>query len=162
MRRLRTVALPLAALLGTAAVAAFAVELEDDRSGDDETALDAGIPPATPPYLLDDVSITIDTTVDIEDWERLADCESGDWDADGEPEPGSARWDYGLEFDHGDHFQGGLNFHPETWENHRDDHMPEHAGRATRLEEIRVAEQVLDQQGWDAWPVCSEMMDLAE
>jgi len=129
---------------------------------DDGTAMDAAIPPATPPYLLDDVSVTIDTTVDIEDWERLADCESGDWDADGDPKPGSARWDYGLVFDHGDHFQGGLNFHPDTWESHRADHMPEHAGRATRLEEIRVAERVLDQQGWDAWPVCSEMMDLAE
>ncbi len=104
----------------------------------------------------------LDTTVAIEDWERLADCESGDWDGDGVPEPDSARWDYGLEFDHGDIFEGGLNFHPDTWESYRDPDMPAHAGRADQVEEIEVAERVLDEQGWDAWPVCSEVVDLAE
>lgn len=101
-------------------------------------------------------------TVPIEDWERLADCESGDWSAEGEPEPDSARWDYGLDFDHGDRFQGGLNFHPATWDDYREPEMPAHAGRATRWQEIVIAEQVLEDQGWDAWPVCSEKMDLAE
>lgn len=102
----------------------------------------------------------LDTTVAIEDWQRLADCESGDRDADGEPEDDSARWDYGLRFDHGDHFQGGLNFHPETWESFRDPDMPSHAGRAAPPEEIEVAERVFDAQGWGAWPVCSKVVDL--
>ncbi len=103
-----------------------------------------------------------DGEADLEDWQRLADCESGDWDADGDPEPGSRRWDYGLEFDHGDHFQGGLNFHPDTWEAFRDPDMPDHAGRAEKETELEVAERVLEEQGWGAWPVCSEMLDLDE
>lgn len=118
---------------------------------------DAGATP-TPIDPLED----LDTTVDVEDWQRLADCESGQWSADGDPEPDSARWDYGLTSDHGDRFQGGLNFHPDTWEEFRDPDMPRHAGRASAPEEIEVAERVLDEQGWDAWPVCSEVTDLDE
>ncbi len=106
----------------------------------------------------------LDTTVPIEDWERLADCESGDWTADGVPTEESARWDYGLEFVHEgyEQFQGGLNFHPDTWDAFRDDDMPAHAGRASQVKEIKVAERVLDEQGWGAWPVCSAMLDLGE
>ena len=109
-----------------------------------------------------DPAHALDTAVDPEVWDRIADCESGDWDADGEPRRDSARWDYGLDFDHGDIFQGGLNFHPDTWDTYRDPDMPRHAGEATRVEEIEIAEQVLDDQGWEAWPVCSEMMDVPE
>ncbi len=103
-----------------------------------------------------------DGEADLEDWQRLADCESGDWDADGDPEPDSRRWDYGLDFDHGDHFQGGLNFHPDTWDAFRDPDMPDHAGHADKETELEVGERVLEEQGWSAWPVCSEMLDLDE
>jgi resuscitation-promoting factor RpfA len=143
--------------MATVALAAFALEPDPPPVADEVATV--ATPPAILPYLLEEAAITVETTVDIEDWERLADCESGDWDADGDPKPGSARWDYGLLFDHGDHFQGGLNFHPVTWDAYRDDHMPTHAGRATRLEEILVAERVLEEQGWGAWPVCSAMLD---
>ena len=115
------------------------------------------LPPAP-----DDPAQALDTAVDPEVWDRVADCESGDWDADAEPRPDTARWDYGLDFDHGDIFQGGLNFHPDTWETYRDPDMPSHAGRAERVEEIEVAERVLEDQGWEAWPVCSEMMDVPD
>lgn len=101
-----------------------------------------------------------DDAVPLEVWQRLADCESGDWSRGGEPKPETARWDYGLEFDHGDHFEGGLNFHPETWDAFRDPDMPEHAGAATRATEVEVAERVLEEQGWEAWPVCSEVVDV--
>jgi hypothetical protein len=96
-------------------------------------------------------------------WDRLADCEAGDWDADGRPIPGTARWDYGIDFTHEGYelFQGGLNFHPETWDEFRDADMPDHAGRASREEEIVVGERVLAAQGWEAWPVCSEMIGLS-
>lgn len=93
-------------------------------------------------------------------WDRLADCESGDWDRNGNPIPGSARWDYGLSFSHGDSFEGGPNFHPRTWEAFKDADMPGHAGQATRAQQIIVAERVLAAQGWRAWPVCSRMLGL--
>ena len=95
-------------------------------------------------------------------WDRLADCEAGDWDADGQPIPGTARWDYGIDFAHEgfEQFQGGLNFHPATWDEFRDPDMPGHAEHASREQEIVVGERVLEAQGWGAWPVCSEMLGL--
>jgi len=93
-------------------------------------------------------------------WDRLADCESGDWDANGTPIAGSARWNYGISFSHGDHFEGGLNFHPATWESYRSGDMAGHAGNASRSQQIAVAEQVQADQGWGAWPVCSRKVGL--
>ncbi len=92
-------------------------------------------------------------------WDRLADCESGDWH-NGQPLPGTRRWDYGLTFSHGDIFEGGVNFHPRTWDQYRDDDMPGHAGQATRAQQIAVSELVLRDQGWGAWPVCSRKLGL--
>ncbi len=92
-------------------------------------------------------------------WGRLADCESGDW-SNGTPIDGTRRWDYGLTFDHGDFFEGGLNFHPGTWDAFRDADMPDHAGRATAEQQMIVAERVLAEQGWGAWPVCSRKIGL--
>jgi hypothetical protein len=159
--------LTVGALLGTLTLAASALTFgstTSDRDGDapitaappfDRTQVAPAAATAPPPDPLD----RLDTTVDVEVWQRVADCESGQWSADGDPKPGSARWNYGLEFDHGDRFEGGLNFHPDTWESYRDPDMPGHAGRATPPEEIVVAERVLEDQGWNAWPVCSEMVD---
>lgn len=90
-------------------------------------------------------------------WDRLADCESGDWQ-NGQPIPGTRRWDYGLTFSHGDIFEGGVNFHPQTWDAYRDPGMPSHAGQATREQQIEIAEEVLADQGWAAWPVCSRKL----
>jgi len=92
-------------------------------------------------------------------WDRLADCESGDWVA-GVPQPGTARWDYGLTFSHSDSFEGGVNFHPGTWDAFKDAGMPDHAGSASRDQQILVAQRVRAAQGWGAWPVCSEMLGL--
>jgi hypothetical protein len=92
-------------------------------------------------------------------WDDLADCESGDWD-DGVPQTGTARWDYGLTFDHGDIFEGGLNFHPATWDEFKDPGMPDHAGHASRAHQIVIGERVLAAQGWGAWPVCSRKLGL--
>jgi hypothetical protein len=150
----------LVGTLAAGAVAAVPFELDPLPLGpDDEPEESEEASPAdAEPDPLDE----LDTAVDVEDWERLADCESGDWVDDGDPEPDSARWDYGLDFDHGDTFQGGLNFHPDTWDAFRDGDMPAHAGRASPVEEVEVAERVLDEQGWDAWPVCSEIVGLDE
>lgn len=141
-------------LLAASGMAALPTEVSLEPEADEEAEPEV----VEEPDPLDE----LETTVDVEDWERLADCESGDWSAPGEPEPDSARWNYGLAFDHGDTFEGGLNFHPDTWESFRDDDMPAHAGRASPPEEIEVAERVLEEQGWDAWPVCSEVVDVVE
>ena len=96
-------------------------------------------------------------------WDRLAECESGEWVNGGESFiEGSARWDYGINFVHEgyEQFQGGLNFHPGTWDAYRDPDMPDHAGNATREQEIIVGERVLADQGWQAWPRCSKMVGL--
>lgn len=94
-------------------------------------------------------------------WDRLADCESGSWDANGKPIDRSARWDYGAGRQERDHFEGGLNFHPATWDAYRRPSMPAHAGRASKGDQLQVAERVLADQGWDAWPRCSRKLGLA-
>lgn len=83
-------------------------------------------------------------------WDRLADCESGDWDRNRNPIPGTARWD-----DNRGGYEGGVHFAPSTWDAHRDADMPEAAYLATREQQIVVAERVLAAQGPGAWPVCS-------
>ena len=153
-------ALPMADLVAEPSSAAGTADSGDDGPGD----ATGGQAPA-------DVDASASSQDGSEDadaarergvWDDLADCESGDWDADGNPIAGTARWDYGLEFAHEgyEQFQGGLNFHPATWDEFRDADMPDDAGHATRAEEIVVGERVLEAQGWGAWPVCSEMLGL--
>lgn len=88
-------------------------------------------------------------------WDRLADCESGLWDRHGIPIRGTADWGY----DDGV-YEGGLNFHPDTWDWLRPDSFPESAADASRRQEIVVAGRVLDVQGWKAWPVCSRKIGV--
>src|SRR5690625_3963141 len=64
-------------------------------------------------------------------WDQLAECESGG--------------DWGINTGNG--FSGGLQFQQSTWESHGGSGSPENASRA---EQIRVAENVLDNQGWGA------------
>lgn len=82
-------------------------------------------------------------------WNRLADCESGDWKR-GVPIADTRRWDSTAGF-----FEGGLQFHPTTWKSFKDADMPVHAYDADPLVQMLVAERVLEVQGWGAWPVCS-------
>lgn len=97
------------------------------------------------------------TAADRDDvWGRLADCESGFRDDGGNVIPESRRWDFSSGF-----FEGGLQFHPTTWEEFRDPSMPGHAGQATPEQQIAVAERVLDAQGWGAWPLCSKRIGAA-
>lgn len=89
-------------------------------------------------------------------WDLLADCESGQWDADADPIDNTADWSsraHGL-------YEGGLQFHPDTWDGFRDPDMPGHAADATREQQIEVAERVQAAQGWGAWPVCSRKVGV--
>ncbi|MFD7296785.1 transglycosylase family protein [Streptomyces sp. NPDC059897] len=77
-------------------------------------------------------------------WSCLAECESGgDWDENT-----------------GNSFYGGLQFKQSTWEEHGGLQYAPRADLATRAEQIKVAEEVLRTQGWEAWPVCSKRYGL--
>ena len=89
-------------------------------------------------------------------WDDLADCETGEWiDGGKDFVEGSARWEAQDGF-----FHGGLQFHPQTWASYRTSTDRIRAYEASRDEQIRVAERVLADQGWGAWPRCSELLGL--
>ena len=68
-------------------------------------------------------------------WDAVAACESG------------GNWSTST----GNGFHGGLQFTLGTWRANGGSGMPENASRE---EQIRVAENVLHNQGIGAWPVC--------
>lgn len=87
-----------------------------------------------------------------EPWASLAKCETpphGEWDYN----PAIATWGTRL-------FEGGLQFHPDTWDAYRDPGMPVSAFLAPPEVQIEVAERVLAEQGWKAWPHCSRELGL--
>ena len=77
-------------------------------------------------------------------WDRLAGCESGgNWHADT-----------------GNGFSGGLQFAHRTWHSFGGGSYAARAALASRLQQINVAEKVLAEQGWAAWPACSARLGL--
>jgi murein DD-endopeptidase MepM/ murein hydrolase activator NlpD len=78
-------------------------------------------------------------------WDALSSCESGgNWNANT-----------------GNGYVGGLQFLPQTWSGHGGGEFAPSADRATRDEQIAVAERVLASQGWRAWPACSARLGLS-
>ncbi len=77
-------------------------------------------------------------------WDDLAWCESGgDWGYNG-----------------GSGYDGGLQFHPDTWRAYGGEEFASHAYNASRAQQIVVAERVLADVGWGAWPACSRKLGL--
>ncbi|HEX4248980.1 MAG TPA: transglycosylase family protein, partial [Pseudonocardia sp.] len=72
-------------------------------------------------------------------WDRVAQCESG------------GNWGIST----GNGFQGGLQFTQSTWRSFGGAQFASTANRASREQQIVIAEKVLAGQGWNAWPVCS-------
>lgn len=70
-------------------------------------------------------------------WDELAQCESG------------GNWSTNT----GNGYAGGLQFSPSTWKAYGGSGS---ASNASRSEQIAVAERVLADQGWNAWPSCSK------
>ena len=70
-------------------------------------------------------------------WDRIAQCESG------------SNWATNT----GNGYYGGLQFSPRTWKAFGGTGMPH---RASKGQQIAVAERVLAVQGWKAWPACSK------
>ena len=79
-----------------------------------------------------------------EDWDTLAACESG------------GNWNINT----GNGFHGGLQFSPGTWAAYGGTAYAPTADKATREQQIRVAEQVLAAQGWGPWAGCSAALGL--
>ncbi|WP_317986443.1 transglycosylase family protein [Corynebacterium freneyi] len=78
------------------------------------------------------------------DWDRLAQCESG------------GNWHINT----GNGYYGGLQFAAGTWNGFGGNEFAPTADKASRIEQIYVAEKVLAAQGWGAWPACSAKLGL--
>lgn len=77
-------------------------------------------------------------------WDRLAQCESG------------RRWDANT----GNSYYGGLQFSAGTWLAYGGDEFASKAHKATRAQQITVAERLLHDRGWGPWPACSKKLGL--
>jgi hypothetical protein len=84
------------------------------------------------------------------DWDAMADCESGDWDANKQPIPGTARWD-----DQRGGYEGGLHFLNGTWLRAGGGRFAQHAYDATREQQIEIADSWLARTDLGQWPKCS-------
>ncbi|MFK5635653.1 MULTISPECIES: transglycosylase family protein [unclassified Ornithinimicrobium] len=87
------------------------------------------------------VGLTAQTAVadDHNVWDRVAQCEStGNWS-----------------INTGNGFYGGLQFWHPTWQSFGGGEFAGYAHQATKLQQITVAQRVLQVQGPGAWPVCS-------
>jgi LysM repeat protein len=74
-------------------------------------------------------------------WDKLAQCESG------------GNWSTNT----GNGYYGGIQFNASTWHAYGGAGMPH---RASKAQQIAVAERTLAAQGWGAWPACSRKMGL--
>ena len=73
-------------------------------------------------------------------WDAIAQCESG------------GNWKINT----GNGYYGGLQFSRSTWKAYGGGKYAGTANKASRAEQIRIAEKVLDGQGIGAWPVCGK------
>jgi hypothetical protein len=78
-------------------------------------------------------------------WDRLAQCES------------TQNWNANT----GNGFKGGLQFTDSTWRAYGGHKYAPAANKASRAEQIAVAEKVQQGQGWGAWPACSRKLGYA-
>jgi hypothetical protein len=73
-------------------------------------------------------------------WDAIAQCESG------------GNWSINT----GNGFYGGLQFTKGTWKGYGGTKYASTANKASRSEQIAIAEKVLHGQGIGAWPVCGK------
>ncbi|MER7515648.1 FG-GAP-like repeat-containing protein [Streptomyces sp. NPDC126499] len=87
------------------------------------------------------------TAASVATWDKMAECEaSGDWHYYREGFP----------------YTGGLQFDDATWRAYGGDQYAPRAYQATKMEQILIAEKVLDgPQGEGAWPACSSRIHPA-
>jgi LysM repeat protein len=73
-------------------------------------------------------------------WDAIAQCESG------------GNWSINT----GNGYYGGLQFSRSTWKGYGGGKYASTADKASRAEQIRIAEKVLKGQGIGAWPTCGK------
>ncbi len=76
-------------------------------------------------------------------WDRLAQCESG------------GNWSLNVGT-----YDGGLQFHPSTWNSWKKSSYPDYAWQATRAQQIEAATRLQAALGWGQWPACSSKLGL--
>ena len=77
-------------------------------------------------------------------WDRLAQCESG------------GNWSINT----GNGYYGGLQFSASTWSGYGGGQYAPTADKATRAQQIAIAEKVRAGQGWGAWPSCTSQLGI--
>jgi resuscitation-promoting factor RpfA len=77
-------------------------------------------------------------------WDRLAWCESG------------GNWSYNG----GSGYDGGLQFLPAVWTAYGGGEFAAYAWQASPADQVVVAERILADVGWSAWPACSRKLGL--
>jgi hypothetical protein len=77
-------------------------------------------------------------------WDRLAQCES------------SGRWHINT----GNGYYGGLQISRSTWRGFGGARYASLPNRASKAQQIRVAERIKRAQGWGAWPTCSRRIGV--
>ncbi|MEU6238563.1 transglycosylase family protein [Kitasatospora sp. NPDC047058] len=92
------------------------------------------------------VTATSASAAPTSSWDAVAQCESG------------GNWSIST----GNGFYGGLQFTPSTWAAYGGTAYAPQANKATREQQISVAEKVLASQGPGAWPVCSAKAGLSK
>jgi LysM repeat protein len=80
----------------------------------------------------------------VDTWDKVAQCES------------SGNWSINS----GNGYYGGLQFSQSTWAANGGTEYAPRADQATKEEQIKVGEKVLDSQGADAWPSCGPKAGL--
>jgi peptidoglycan hydrolase-like protein with peptidoglycan-binding domain len=91
------------------------------------------------------VTDTVPTPVEhFEEWERLAQCESGG--------------DWGINTGNG--YYGGLQFALSSWRAVGGTEFASYPHLANKIDQMTAAERLLDVQGWGAWPACSRKLGL--
>ena len=79
-------------------------------------------------------------------WDRVAACESG------------GNWSIAT----GNGYHGGLQFSASTWRAYGGSAYASTANKASKAQQIAVAQRVLAGQGAGAWPVCSKKAGLTK
>jgi hypothetical protein len=106
------------------------------------------IPPTTTTTTPPPAPVTTEAQSSGVNWDRIADCESGERYADGTPIPGYADWHINT----GNGYYGGLQFHHDTWIAYGGGQYSNNAHETSRENQIAVASGM----GLGHWPNCGK------